>query len=336
MQLIPTQQTGTEFDLLSNTDNCGILSVTNNLNSTNTLAGYVFPLGNTTVTWTVTDIHTNVSTCSLVVTVIMAPKYSISGKLQYYHTTPTFAPVAMNNVTLTLSPGGQTAVTGADGSYTFTNLCDGSYTIAVTANGKSVGGINSTDAGAANSWSTVGGLIEHVKFLAGDVAGPGGVPQLFINSTDALRIQQYFVYGTAFDRSAWSYWKKGDLVLSNYDANRLITTFPAVIASANVSNFDLYGMVTGDFNGSFTPSAAKSAASTLNLTYGDHVQVAAGQEFELPIRSIAAMEVGAVSLILDVPSDLVEVEDVIVNGSSDPVSYAVIGNELRIGWNTLI
>ncbi|MBL0315845.1 MAG: HYR domain-containing protein [Flavobacteriales bacterium] len=44
-------------------DNCGVASVTNNAPS-------VFPVGSTTVTWTVTDIHGNSSTCDQTVTVL--------------------------------------------------------------------------------------------------------------------------------------------------------------------------------------------------------------------------------------------------------------------------
>jgi hypothetical protein len=43
-------------------DNCGVLSVSNN-------APVTFPVGPTTVTWTVTDIHSNVQTCAQIVTV---------------------------------------------------------------------------------------------------------------------------------------------------------------------------------------------------------------------------------------------------------------------------
>ena len=43
-------------------DNCGVLSVTND-------APLTFPVGPTTVTWTVTDIHSNVQTCTQIVTV---------------------------------------------------------------------------------------------------------------------------------------------------------------------------------------------------------------------------------------------------------------------------
>jgi gliding motility-associated-like protein len=49
-------------------DNCGILSVVNDYNSTGD-ASDIYPEGSTTVTWTITDIHGNTSTCSQVITV---------------------------------------------------------------------------------------------------------------------------------------------------------------------------------------------------------------------------------------------------------------------------
>ena len=38
---------------------------------------------------------------------------------------------------------------------------------------------------------------------------------------------------------------------------------------------------------------------------------------------------------MEIPSDLVEVTGVRVNGSDEPASFTVNGNELRIGWNSL-
>ncbi len=52
-------------------DNCGVASVTNN-------APAQFPVGQTTVTWTVTDIHGNSQTCTQLVTVTDAQKPTIS------------------------------------------------------------------------------------------------------------------------------------------------------------------------------------------------------------------------------------------------------------------
>ena len=47
-------------------DNCGVASASNNAPAT-------FPIGNTTVTWTVTDVHGNVGTATQVVTVLVDP-----------------------------------------------------------------------------------------------------------------------------------------------------------------------------------------------------------------------------------------------------------------------
>ena len=55
---------GTQFDPLSTDDNCEVVSVTNDFNDTETLAGAELAQGEThTITWTVTDIAGNETTC---------------------------------------------------------------------------------------------------------------------------------------------------------------------------------------------------------------------------------------------------------------------------------
>ena len=54
------------------TDNCGIETIINSYNNTADASG-IYPVGLTTITWTVTDIHGNVSTCSMTVTVNAGP-----------------------------------------------------------------------------------------------------------------------------------------------------------------------------------------------------------------------------------------------------------------------
>lgn len=51
----------------SATDNCALASVKNSVTNTNSVVGYVFPLGNTVVAWTATDIYGNTATCSYTV-----------------------------------------------------------------------------------------------------------------------------------------------------------------------------------------------------------------------------------------------------------------------------
>ena len=72
VRIIPSNTTqyttdGSEFDYTSASDNCSGVTVTNNLNSSGTLAGYVFGLGETNVTWTATDACGNSATCSFMV-----------------------------------------------------------------------------------------------------------------------------------------------------------------------------------------------------------------------------------------------------------------------------
>lgn len=67
---------GTEFDLTSSTDNCGIESSIYTLSGattgtgSNSLANFVFVKGVTTVLWTVTDVGSNISTCKFTVTIV--------------------------------------------------------------------------------------------------------------------------------------------------------------------------------------------------------------------------------------------------------------------------
>ena len=54
---------GTEFDPTATDDNCGVASIANDFNSTETLADESLPEGTTTITWTVTDNAGNTTTC---------------------------------------------------------------------------------------------------------------------------------------------------------------------------------------------------------------------------------------------------------------------------------
>ncbi|MBL7943214.1 MAG: HYR domain-containing protein, partial [Flavobacteriales bacterium] len=51
------------------TDNCGVATIINDYTGTNDASG-IYPVGNNFVTWTITDIHGNTSTCTMSVTVI--------------------------------------------------------------------------------------------------------------------------------------------------------------------------------------------------------------------------------------------------------------------------
>jgi uncharacterized repeat protein (TIGR01451 family) len=96
-----------EFDLLSAVDNCGTVTLVNNLNGLSSLDGYEFPLGETLVVWTATDDCGNAASCEFTV-IVYAPSIKITktaNPLIYYHAgdaiTYTITVENTGNVTLT-------------------------------------------------------------------------------------------------------------------------------------------------------------------------------------------------------------------------------------------
>jgi len=141
----------------------------------------------------------------------------------------------------------------------------------------------------------------------------------------------------------WAYWKVvsgSELILSNSNPYTIVpftwpTSMDVTISGSNVT-YNMYTVVIGDFNTSFSPAPGKGAASeTLLLTYDETYKVEAGTEVELPVRVVNTSDLGAASLILNFPDNLMEVTDVTMKANDGRLDWAVNGNELRIGWNTL-
>ncbi|MBK7337305.1 MAG: HYR domain-containing protein [Saprospirales bacterium] len=63
---------GGEFDPIPPTDNCAVTQFYNDYNFNNTLAGAIFPVGVTTVTWYAIDAAGNVTTCEVDITIVDA------------------------------------------------------------------------------------------------------------------------------------------------------------------------------------------------------------------------------------------------------------------------
>ena len=257
--------------------------------------------------------------------------YKVSGYFTYNNTANT----PLDNIHLDLKSGSLTvasATTQANGYFEFLNVEPGTYTVSETTN-KPEGGINTTDASAVNSWWVAVNPIERVKWNAGDANNSNE-----INATDASLIQGHFVYGTDFPRGVWTFAKQPDVSSLNppVGPNTLIVTGADV-----VQNY--YGLCVGDFNRSNNPPAGKvpyEGKSGLSLEYSGVQYVAPDTEFELPVYVTSAMQVGAISLILDYPADLALVEGVyLTNGksgsSNQDIPFNVNGNELRIGWTSI-
>ncbi len=350
------QSVATEFDPLMVNDDCStpvlisgwsLSGATTGSGTSTTLAGEFFNVGNTLVTWTAKDACDNTNTCSFTVHVDMPTQFTISGTLKYYK--PGSVNIALGDVTLWLLDDSYTKVAECTtlagiGNYSFNGVNNGNYYIIVHNNPETVGGINATDASLVNWWSTHPVPIERVKFQAGDVAWSSpGTPYFWINSTDAYRIQQYFVYGTEFDRAIysetqWTYWKAAEMVISDnipgpvyFDEN---LDMNVTVAGSSV-NYQILALAIGDYNSSLNPVPLKDPASeTLTLSNIDNHELGPNSEIELPVRMVNASKVGASSIIMNFPGDIVEVNDVVMRGGNGQLDWSVIGNELRIGWYT--
>lgn len=286
----------------------------------------------------VTDGNGQTSTNQATVTVNALQ--TISGAFTYYNTVNT--PLTGRDITVKLYRSsdlehseqiGSTVTTDASGYYEFTGLCpECDYDIVATSTHTALGSVNTTDAAQANSWGPHPYLIERVRFNAADVGSSALDPDFTINASDAGRIQRHFVYGYDFD-NAWRFWKAG----SSISANPATDSYPKAFlpAGSNIT-VNFYGLCTGDFNRSFNPLSMKSASNTLTLSYTGTQNAGANQEFELAVKLVDASLVGAVSLILKYPDDLVEVQDVLINSTNGQLDWSAKEGELRIGWNSLL
>lgn len=263
----------------------------------------------------------------------------ISGVLTYYNN----AASLLKNVPISLYQNGSPVLDGSnnpvvattDGTtaaYTFPGLPAGTYELR-PAKTDEVRSINATDAAQVNYWNVNNSPIEKVRYLAGDV-NRASTP-LYITAFDAQQILLYFVSaGTHVWTGApsWSFYNAGQTISANPWAENI---YPKVtITNTPMTNQNIYGMVTGDFNRSWTPSS-KGASQSLSLNDGQMVQVAPNTEILLPITAANAMEVGAVSLILTYPDDKVSIEGVYVgNNPTQPMLYNANNGVVRIGWTS--
>ncbi len=350
---------GTSWDA-TGTDNCtpdidialtAKLTGATNSGPYTSLDGVVFNQGTTTVTWTAKDGAVNSEVCSFEVEVSGA---TVSGTINYHNNAGT----PMQNVDIKLVSGTTefiTSPTNAGGVYSFENVCPGTYDVVITVNKETWGSINVTDAAQVNSWFIKKYSIEKVRFLAGDVAGNQSnlnSGEFWLDSEDASSIQRYFVTGgtSQYFDPEWEFWHAPDVINTQQDLpginNVLQITIPAGAATAE-HNF--LGLVSGDFNRSFTPSAnnlssakilSKAAVATgstsLTLNQDESIQISPLTSIELPVRAETAMQVGAISMILNFPVEKLQIEDVFLkNNPEQPVMFDIVNGELRIGWNSM-
>jgi hypothetical protein len=146
-------------------------------------------------------------------------------------------------------------------------------------------------------------------------------------------IQQHFVFGTSFPRGEWTFWKQNDVSSTNS---------PTSINNINVVNEpisqDFYGLCVGDFKGDFIPNFTQRTTTSDLILLKDGTLVSAEEkEVELQVKVTTAIQIAGLSLIFEIPSNLVSVKDVHLNNGDlpgFPLDFNVVENELKIGWHS--
>ncbi len=238
--------------------------------------------------------------------------YTLKGDLTYANTLMT----GMNNTKLNLNeaPNSQvdSVILGVTGAYQFDNLWNATYKMVPTIT-KPWGGINSTDALAIMKHFVGLIYLNGIHLLAGDVDMTG-----YVNSADALMTQKRYIgMVTSFPAGDWV-WEDDDVVIFGLNVD-----------------YDFQTLCFGDVNGSYNPPLTKQQPK-LNLISQNDLTIGSFQSFEMPFAVNEDLEVGAISLALDYPSEYLVVEDVkLGNGESDGLLYAENNGDLRISWFNL-
>ena len=318
------------------TKESGSGSITDALLRTSTVTGVTAGLTPAVLRWTIVN-----GTCSSFdeVSLVNNARQKIKGTFTYYNLANTL--LTSQDITVNLyspSDNGYVTSLGSDvtdlnGYYEIADLCPANdYVIRAISTHATAGSVNGTDAAQVNSWGASPYAVQKVRFFAGNVTGGN----LFLNSTDASNILDNFVNAAGFDNDdTWAFWKTDDAISSQTDAAG--ATCPTVtLAVNNDYTANMYGLCMGDFNRSFNPNLGMTitTSSTLSLINNGNIEVSSNQEFDLPVRLVNNSSVGAVSLILNFPANMVDVQDVVMNNGGQ-LSWAVNGNELRIGWYSI-
>jgi len=267
------------------------------------------PAVTTVYTLEVTDVNGCKDADDVEITV--TPGADITGYVNYLNVASTI----MNNTQVKLIKGStvvSTTTTDANGYYQFTSLADDTYLID-GASTKPWGGGNSSDALLIMKHFVGLSTLTGLKLEAADVNADAAV-----NTADALNVQQRFVgMIPGFNAGDWVFEKN-----------------TVVLVGLNEVN-DFAALCFGDVNASYTPPFVK-VAPTITLETKGVKEVASFVEFDLPIFVEQDLSLGAISLILEYPADMVDVLGVeLKSGAAKELIYTANDGELRISYYNL-
>ena len=182
--------------------------------------------------------------------------------------------------------------TNLSGQYIFSSKAPGTYRINATSR-KPLSGVNGTDAlkiqlHFIHSYE----LSTPICLLAADVNNSN-----FINGTDAIKVKRRFAeLDTFFDRGDWVFCKPtgGDTV---------------ILGSTDIVQ-DFQGLCVGDVNGSNIPGTGVKTNRMLSLDQYGYIEAMPGDEIEIPVFVNQTIDIGAISLVVGYPEQLMQVKEI--------------------------
>ncbi|MCX6270428.1 MAG: ice-binding family protein [Bacteroidetes bacterium] len=243
---------------------------------------------------------------------------SLSGVVQYDNTLHT----PMSNTTVYLKSGESviaTTTTNNSGVYSFAAVPSGIYTLDGSSN-KTWGGGNSTDALLIEKHFVGLSILNGIRLSAADVDNSD-----YVNSIDAMMVMKRFV----------------GIINSFPSGNWLFNPHSVTLSGNGIFTDNLKALCYGDVNGSYNPPV--KVKPTVFLEQNGSIAINLFEEFELPLLTTLDMTVGAISMVLNFPKDLVEVTDVagptghVNNGVSgdEKFLYTMNNGELRLSWYSI-
>lgn len=227
---------------------------------------------------------------------------SLSGILTYDN--PASTPVTNTVVTM---GNWYSAQSGTDGGFEFPSVGSGTWLLQAEVN-KPAGGINATDALKVLNHFVNTQPLSGLKLQAADVDGTG-----FVNAADGLMIAKRFVG-----------------MISTFPVGDWLSEEPLVtIAGSGSFTQDLKAICFGDLDGSFVPAIKEQSAVEISAN-GLGIETL-NKTFRLPLISTHDAEVGAVSLVIALPSDqyrLLSVE----GPDHGQLVWNQLEGEIRIAW----
>jgi len=205
--------------------------------------------------------------------------------------------------------------TDNEGNYEF-NVQNGTYTVTASENyiyPTWNSAANATDALLAAKYG-IGIVSEETGPLTDFQVEIGNVnDNMNLNSTDALMIiMRWMGEINEFPTGDWAFETK-TVIAENSDI---------VVENLNAACY-------GDIDASYYTAAAKKAERNISLINSGVLEVQSST-FEMPIKATENMELGAVTLVIEYPNDIVEVKS--VNSKLEGLRYNVIDNKIHVAW----